>query len=78
VKCPYCGFRFRALAANAAHLPSLAPIVCESCARVGLLENGRPRTVTDAELEALKQAPVWQEFIEPALELIERERGKRS
>jgi hypothetical protein len=78
VKCPYCGFRFKAFAVNADEIPSLAPIVCESCAQVGLLENRVPRRLAAGELEELKQSPAWKDFIEPALAIIERERNKRS
>jgi len=78
VRCPYCGFRFGAFAVNADEFPALAPIVCESCGQVGLLENRVARKLADGELEQLKLAPVWKEFLEPALEIIEREKGKRS
>jgi hypothetical protein len=77
-RCPYCGFRFGAFAVNADEIPSLAPIVCESCGRVGLLEDGRTRKLAEGELEALKESPAWKEFLEPAVEIIEREMGKRS
>ena len=76
--CPYCGFRFKTLAANASHIPSLAPIVCESCAEVGLLDNGLPRKLAPGELEELKQSPAWRDFIEPALEVIKQAKEKRS
>jgi len=45
---------------------------------VGLLENGAPRILAAGELEALKESPAWRDFIGPAIEVIERERGKRS
>jgi hypothetical protein len=76
--CPYCGFWFRTLAVNAREVPALAPIVCESCGEVGLLENGVGRKLAPGEMEALKQSPAWKEFLEPALEIINKERGKRS
>jgi hypothetical protein len=76
--CPYCGFWFKAFASNARKIPALAPIVCESCAEVGLLENGIPRKLAPDELESLKQSPAWKDFIEPALEIINKERAKRS
>lgn len=77
--CPYCGFRFRVLLANEA-IPAdvVAPIVCESCAEVGLLENGTPRRLVDGERAALRESPAWKDFIEPALEVINRERSKRA
>lgn len=84
IYCPYCHFRFRKLAVNDRQLPDLAPIVCESCAQVGLYERrpddrrGETRKLTPEELEQVKQSPAWKEFIEPALEIIEKERAKRS
>jgi uncharacterized protein YbaR (Trm112 family) len=78
VRCPYCNFRFKLLAVNSDQLPDLAPIVCESCARVGLLDHGVPRRLSDAELAEVKRSPAWGEFIAPALELLEQERRKRS
>ena len=45
---------------------------------MGLLENRVARNLADGELEQLKLAPVWKDFLEPALEIIEREKGKRS
>lgn len=76
--CPYCDFWFKALAANARKIPPLAPIVCESCAEVGLLENGVARKLAPGELEQLKQSPAWKDFIEPALEIINKARALRS
>lgn len=63
---------------NADEFPDLAPIVCESCGQVGMLESRVARKLADGELEQLKLAPVWKEFIGPALEIIEGERAKRS
>lgn len=76
--CAYCGFRFGAFAVNADEIPPLAPLLCESCGEIGMLENGVPRKLADGELEELKQSPAWTEFLAPALRLIEHERGKRS
>lgn len=76
--CPYCGFVFRAFAANADALPSLAPIVCESCAEVAMLENGVASKLAPGDLEALKESPAWKNFLGPALEMIRKEKAKRS
>lgn len=78
MNCPYCGFRFKAFAVNDAKLPAFAPLVCESCAEVGLLDNGTTRTLSPGELADLKRSPAWKDFIEPALEIINKERAKRS
>lgn len=77
--CPFCGFRFRVLAVfDADELPSLAPIVCESCGGVALLEDRRVRKLEPHELTAVKQSPAWAEVIAPALEAIERAKKTRS
>ena len=78
MKCPYCDFVFKKLAVNGANIPPVAPIVCESCAEVGLLENGVARKLLASELLALRQSRAWSDFIAPALEVINRERRKRS
>jgi hypothetical protein len=71
--CPYCNFHFKTLAINAPYLPSPAPIVCERCANVGLVEDGMARQITDRELAALKQSPAWAEMIGPAIKIIEEQ-----
>lgn len=76
--CPYCGFQFRAFAVNNTDIPVFAPIACESCAEVGLLENGITRKLEPSELKQLKLSPAWRNFIVPALEIINAERAKRS
>ena len=53
MKCPYCDFKFKVLFANG-DIPDIAPIVCEQCAAVGLLIDGKTRKVSHEELEALK------------------------
>lgn len=80
MNCPYCGFHFKAFVANAGkdRIPDMVPIVCESCAEVGLVERGKPRKLTADELEQLKESPAWKDFIEPALAIINEERAKRS
>ncbi len=78
LNCPHCDFHFKALLVNDDQLPALAPIVCESCGEVSLLENRTVRRLQPAELEDLKGAPVWRDFIEPALAAINAQRGKRS
>lgn len=82
-RCPHCGFWFKAFAANADSIPAVAAIVCESCGEVGLMEKTQTgqrevRKLTAGELEAVKQSPAWKDFLEPALELIQKQRGKRS
>lgn len=76
--CPYCGFKFGAFAVNADDIPDIAPIVCESCGEVGMLEDRVTRKLADGELEALKDSPAWKDFLEPAIAIIKREKGKRS
>lgn len=68
--CPYCGFAFKVLAANAADIPPLAPLVCEGCAQISLLVDGRPRTITPSELEAIKQSPAYYDVILSAQRII--------
>ena len=66
MKCPYCGYEFRhlLLSDEAALAELVAPLLCESCARVGLLVHGTLRKVTEMELAAIKQSPAWH-FIGP-------------
>jgi len=58
-------------------LPDVAPLVCERCAEVSLVELGKIRKVTPVELEALKQSPAWSEMIAPALEAIAAAQKKK-
>ena len=69
MKCPYCEFKFGLLAVNADKLPDFAPLVCEGCARISLLENGVLRKISDEEFEAIKKSPAW-EFLEKARDKI--------
>lgn len=75
MNCPYCGFRFRVLGVVGDEIPALAPIVCECCAQVGLLERGQPRQATDAELVDIRQSPAWREVLEPVIKLINAKRN---
>lgn len=73
MKCPHCDFKFGALAANVAVLPEIAPLVCEMCAGVALLLDGKEvRKPTGEELDALKQSPAWASLIGPAIAVIQR------
>lgn len=76
LNCPYCGFRFKVLLVNADNLPDIAPIVCESCAEVGLVTDGRTERITLSQLEWLKQSPAWRDVIEPALKIIHEHKAE--
>lgn len=71
MNCPYCDFHFGAALSNGHWTPDVvAPILCENCAQIALLENGHIRQMTKEELDILKTAPCWKEFLEPALEIV--------
>src|SRR4249920_4210328 len=72
MNCPLCGFGFKLFAvANAETLPELAPLICESCADISLLIDGREiRKCTPEELTAIKASPAWREVLEPVAKLI--------
>lgn len=71
MNCPHCGFRFRALATNAAgELPEVAPIICENCIGVSLLIDGAVRKPTSAELVEIQKSPAWRDVLEPIARLI--------
>ena len=78
MNCPFCGFGFRVLMANAAEIPDIAPIVCEDCGEVALLVDGKPRKMTQPEMAAIKQSEAWRTMIAPAQELISRVKKARS
>ena len=73
VNCPYCDFKFRVLVIG---LEDLTPLVCQRCAEVSLVELGKIRKVTPAELEALKQSPAWEKVIAPAQRFVAAEKKK--
>lgn len=61
--CPYCNFKFNLAAlvgGNLEEMEDIAPVICEMCAEVSLLEYGRIRKVNEVELFALKQSPAWK------------------
>lgn len=79
MNCPYCGFQFGVLVVGGGDtVPPLAPLVCESCAEVSMLEHGTVSTgfivrkISDEEFEAIKQSPAWESTIAPAIEIIGR------
>lgn len=65
--CPYCALVFRILVANDSSIsPStIAPIICECCGIVSLLDGGFVRKMTQPEYEAIQKSPAW-EFIAKA------------
>ena len=75
IYCPYCGFHFKVIAVNAKAIPAVAPIICERCAKVGLLVEGVARATTAEELAAIKQSPAWAELLEPLQQMILQERN---
>jgi hypothetical protein len=71
MECPYCHIKFKAMVANAkADIRTVtAPVVCQQCSIVSLLENGTVRKLAQPEMDELKQSPAW-EFIQNAIEAI--------
>lgn len=65
MNCPHCNFRFRAFALNADAVPEIAPLICESCAEIAVLEDhGRSiRKPTNLELIEIKRSPAWTEVL---------------
>lgn len=78
MNCPHCNFEFKRFAVNGDKFPDVAPIVCESCCEVSLVENGSIRVLTPDELVAIKASPAWADFIAPMLEVLHAEKAKRS
>jgi hypothetical protein len=68
--CPNCGFVFKALAFNAAELPDLAPVICESCAGLSILFEGAIRKPSTAETRAIMASPAWRNVLKPVRDLI--------
>lgn len=71
MNCPICDFQFKAFAVNSSEIPEFAPIVCEGCGEVSLIEDGKIRTLSPHELDSVKNSPAW-EFIGPVQKLIRR------
>lgn len=79
MNCPYCDYYFKVLAANGdVTKDTVAPIVCESCGEIGLLDGGVTRTITLQELGWIKESPAYRDMILPVQQRIYAERRKRN
>lgn len=77
-RCPHCGFLFKILAVSGGEIPDLAPVICEDCGEISLLQDGVIRKVTASELEVIKQSPAYLEVLKPVEDLVaEIKRKKR-
>jgi len=76
MNCPRCGFKFSVLAVNADELPEFAPLLCEGCGQVSLLERGIPRVPAPSEIRAIKTSPAWRDFLEPVARLIREKKAQ--
>jgi len=73
VNCPHCGFKFEVLAANGDITGAgAAPLICESCLKISILEpkvgtavGFTLRQATAEELVAIEQSPAWRDVIKP-------------
>lgn len=66
MNCPRCNFKFGALlVAGSDSLPSLAPMICEGCTGILLLDRGVVRIPTDAELVEIEKSTAFQKIIRP-------------
>jgi len=70
MNCPWCGFHFKALAANAETIPEIAPLICESCGAISLLIDMVPRKPTAAERAAIEMSPAWRTVLGPVSAII--------
>jgi hypothetical protein len=70
MNCPYCNFHFKKLAINDDAVPSLAPLVCESCGEISLFTNRTVRKVNDEELAAIKTSPAYKEHLQPIQQMV--------
>jgi hypothetical protein len=52
---------------------TIAPILCESCAQIGLFIDGTVRQATPQELIWIEKSPAFKDVIEPARQAIHRE-----
>ena len=72
MNCPRCNFRFGALSSNG-DIPDLAPLVCENCGAVSMLQGGAAGSVRAAspeEIRLLQESPAWHNVIEPVRRLL--------
>ena len=51
-------------------IPDLAPIICEGCAVISIIDHGKIRSATSGELAAIQQSPAWHNVLEPATRII--------
>lgn len=66
MNCPRCNFRFGVLAVvGADEPPDLAPMICEGCAGLLLLEHGVPRIPAADELIEIQKSPAFRDIIRP-------------
>jgi len=69
--CPHCGFEFKELAVvGSAQFPTLAPLICESCAGISLIVEGIVRKLTPEEMRAVQRSPAWSDVLKPVRDLI--------
>lgn len=65
MNCPYCNSHFKNFIVNAKTLPTLAPVLCEKCTKISILDNGQIRAASNDELDAIKQSPAFRDMLKP-------------
>jgi hypothetical protein len=69
MNCPYCNFNFNKVLSSVSkkelQAEELIPVLCEHCADISLIEKGIIRKIDKMELEAIKESPIYKEFLEP-------------
>ena len=81
LQCPHCAFEFKKLVIAGdeapSKMPDLAPILCENCAEISLMVRGEIREMPPRELEALRQSPVWGEWLGEVQKKLREESARR-
>lgn len=72
MNCPYCEHEFKLFIGNTKVMPDIAPCVCEKCGNISMYDGGVLYRLNSEQIEHLKQAPLWKEFIEPALAAVKK------
>lgn len=76
--CPYCETKFTQALANAAEIPDLAPVLCDTCLHVSLLVEGKIRSISDDELAAIKMSDAWRDVLKPAMKIILADKARKA